>query len=95
MPKHPDSGHEYNPNAEFEDDSEATMYWTQFSDFYDWPHITYFDNATHLVGLLMESDLSDVSRNMKRENEIRKNVLLGQWCDVIKNIPVANDGSKT
>ena len=77
----------YNPNAEFKDDPEAAMFWLQFSDFYDWPHIQFFDDVKELVAKLAATELAAVHRAMMNENAIRKNVLLGQWCDIIKNIP--------
>ena len=36
------------PNLDLVDDSEAEMYWLQFSDFYEWPHIQLFDSLDHL-----------------------------------------------
>ncbi|XP_052788969.1 uncharacterized protein LOC128223697 isoform X2 [Mya arenaria] len=84
--KHPTSHHSYNPNAEFNQDSEAEMYWLQFSDFYDWPHIQYFDSFDDLDTKLQTVDYSAVSALMRKENAIRKHLVLSQWCSIISSI---------
>lgn len=53
--KDSNSAHPYNPNAEFDvDNGEHEMYWLQFADFYDWPHITQVigDDETFLMKLI-------------------------------------------
>ena len=87
MPRHLKSANKYNPNAEFGDDPESAMFWLQFSDFYDWPHVQFFHDVEDLVAKLASTDFVALNRAMVKENEIRKNVLLGQWCEIIKNIP--------
>ncbi|XP_052771432.1 uncharacterized protein LOC128211070 [Mya arenaria] len=84
--KHPTSHHSYNPNAEFNDDVEAEMYWLQFSDFFDWPHILYFDSIEDLDTKLNTVDFSTVSNLMRTENDIRKHLVLSQWCSIISSI---------
>ncbi|XP_062599233.1 uncharacterized protein LOC134260708 [Saccostrea cucullata] len=89
MKKHPSSYHSFNPNAEFRDNPEDEMYWLQFSDFYDWPHIQYFDDKVDLerkMAEISEADLIQIHQNMRKENEIRKYVLLNKWCDIIPKI---------
>ena len=41
--------HPYSPNSD-PADKTSEMYWLQFSDFYMWPHVQYFDNTEDLVG---------------------------------------------
>ena len=90
VPKNPNYPSKYNPNAEFGDDPEAAMYWLQFSDFYDWPHIQFFDDVNDLVSKLTTTDFQALSMAMARENVIRETVLLEQWCHIIRNIPESN-----
>jgi hypothetical protein len=89
MQKHISSYHSFNPNAEFSDHPEDEMYWLQFSDFYDWPHIQYFDDKEDLqrkISKLSEMDLRGIHESMKEENKIRKFVLLSKWCDIIPKL---------
>ncbi|KAH3821862.1 hypothetical protein DPMN_123630 [Dreissena polymorpha] len=86
MPSHPSSPHTYNPNAEFAKDAEAEMYWLQFSDFYDWPHIQYFDAVDELHRVLFTADFQAIHEAMTAENDIRKKELLEKWCTIIPQI---------
>ncbi|XP_052223025.1 uncharacterized protein LOC127838925 [Dreissena polymorpha] len=86
MPSHPSSPHSYNPNAEYAQDPEAEMYWLQFSDFYDWPHIQYFDDGSDLNRKLQTADFIAIHKSMKAQNEIRKHELLQQWCKLLPQI---------
>ena len=85
MPKHVSSYHSFNPNVEFKTHPEDEMYWLQYSDFYYWPHVQYFDNQTDLEAKVNAVNLGHIHTNMKEENEIRKFVLLSEWCDLILN----------
>ena len=86
MPKHVSSAHPYNPNIGFEEDAESEMYWLQFSDFYEWPGITYFDDVTDLIYKLKTADFPAIHEQMMEENEYRRHNLLQTWCDVIPNL---------
>ena len=74
------------PNLELKEDSEAEMYWIQFSDFYDWPHIQLFDDFQHLKTLILTADFNSIHNKMMDENEIRKNKATKNWCNIIKRI---------
>ena len=83
---HPSSTHPYSPNLEAEDDNEAEYYWLQFADFYQWPHITYFDNVGDLKRKLKEANFNKIHKLMVIENEQRKKELLYNWCRATKII---------
>ena len=68
------------------EDAESEMYWMQFSDFYDWPHVQYFDDYKHLKHLLINTDHKLVHGLMKKELEIRKKQITREWCEIIQNI---------
>ena len=68
------------PNLELKEDVEAEMYWIQFSDFYDWPHIQLFDDFHHLKRLLLTADFNSIHNLMLDENKIRKNQATRSWC---------------
>lgn len=87
IPKSEKSYHSYNPNIPFSVDAEDEMYWLQYSDFYEWPHIQYFDNAMDLEHKVGSTDLMKVHNMMKKENFIRQNLILSQWKSIIDSIP--------
>ncbi|CAF1526631.1 unnamed protein product [Adineta ricciae] len=72
------------PNNEF--DRKAIRYWLQFSDFYQWPHITYFNSTDDLVEKLMHADLNEISRSMKIYNVKLKERLHEQWEDILRRV---------
>ena len=78
--------HPYSPNVDIMDDVEAENYWLQFSDFYDWPHIQYFDNYKHLKQLLLHTNFTLIHELMKQEVAIRKKMVKEQWCDIINRV---------
>ena len=80
------SYHPYSPNVDYLEDVESEMYWLQFSDFYDWPHVQYFDDYKHLKNLLLNSNFQSISDGMKKELVYRKKQITLGWCKVIKNI---------
>jgi hypothetical protein len=72
------------PNNEF--DRGAIRYWLQFSDFYQWPHITYYNSTDDLVIKLTITNLTQVSENMKIYNANLKRNLLKQWRQILEKI---------
>ena len=65
---------------------ESEMYWLQFSDFYDLPHITHFDTFEDLFAKLEMADFQRIHEKMMKENRFRENLLLKTWCDVISHM---------
>ena len=86
MKPHPSSIHPYSPNIQGRKDWEAEYYWLQFSDFYYWPHITYFDNITDLELKLKQADFNKIHILMTQEVERKKEALLDTWCKVLKRV---------
>jgi hypothetical protein len=72
------------PNNEF--DRGAIRYWLQFSDFYQWPYITYYNSTDDLAIKLTTTNLIQVSENMKIYNENLKRNLLEQWRQILERI---------
>ena len=62
------------------------MYWLQFSDFYDWPHVQYFDDYNHLKELLLNTNFTLVRDLMREEMELRKLQVTRGWCEIIHKI---------
>ena len=84
--RHPASAHPYNPNIDADEDEESEYYWLQFSDFYQWPYVTYFDNSEDLENKLESVDFSRIHKGMLAKNEQRKMELLHNWCQATKVI---------
>lgn len=62
--------------------------WIDYSDFYniEWmPYITYFDSFDEL-GLKLQSNLKEISSNMKEFNIIRKDKIYEKWNKIISMI---------
>merc|ERR1712083_662315 len=80
------STHLYSPNIDFAEDTEAEMYWLQYADFYDWPHIQHFDNLEHLKEMLLMADLDSIHQLMIDELKFRKFKVTQNWCDISDRI---------
>ena len=87
IPAHPTSTHPYSPNVDGSIDMEAECYWLQMADFYQWPHITYFDNMTDLERKLETADFGRIHRLMRAEAERKKAAIENAWCKALKNVP--------
>ncbi|CAF4419473.1 unnamed protein product [Rotaria sp. Silwood2] len=70
------------PNNEF--DRDAIRYWLKFSDFYQWPHIIYFNSTDELVIKLKTTNLAQVSSNMKVYNANVRKHLFEQWRQILQ-----------
>ncbi|CAF3644643.1 unnamed protein product [Rotaria sp. Silwood1] len=70
------------PNNEF--DRDAIRYWLKFADFYQWPHIIYFNSTDELVTKLKTTNLIEVSENMKLYNANVTQHLFEQWRQILQ-----------
>ena len=80
------SAHPYSPNTEIGQDPEAELYWMQYADFYDWPHIQHFDSYEHLKELLVYADLKSIHESMMQEIALRRLQNTKSWCDISMRI---------
>ena len=83
MVPHPSSIHPYSPNAQ---DSESEHYWIQMADFFEWPHITYFDDFKDLEHKLLTADFKKIHELMIKEVNRRRAELIKNWCKVFRNV---------
>ncbi|CAF3319299.1 unnamed protein product [Rotaria sp. Silwood1] len=58
------------PNNEY--DYSAIRYWLKFADFYQWPHITYFNSTDDLTLKLINTNLTFISEQMSIYNNQKK-----------------------
>ena len=86
MQPHPSSTHPYSPNIVMAEDKEAELYWLQFADFFNWPHITYFDDFKDLERRLGSVNSGKIHDLMMNEVEYRKKELLLNLCKASKKI---------
>ncbi len=86
MKPHPQSPHPYSPNVEWDTDPEAECYWLQMSDFYQWPHITQFDDMVDLERKLESADFHQIHQLMQKELEQKKAAVTKTWCRTLKGV---------
>ena len=84
MKAHANSNHPYSPNTD--SDQEALYYWIQFADYFQWPHITYFDDSKDLERKLGEADFNKIHNLMVEEVESWKVKLLYNWNKATQRI---------
>ena len=78
--------HPYSPNLDMSEDAEAESYWLQLADFYEWPHINYFDSYDDLKDMLLSVRIESIHFAMKQELVIRKEMVMNQWCNIVQKI---------
>ncbi|CAF1234777.1 unnamed protein product, partial [Adineta ricciae] len=76
--------HRPDPNNEF--DRNAIYYWLKFSDYYQWPYITYFDSVDDLAVKLSQTNLTDISEKMSLYNAHVEKDLHEKWRGILEKI---------
>lgn len=74
------------PDPNNDVDEDAVKYWLQFADFYQWPHLIYFDSVTDLVNKMLTVDLQEISRRMKEFNEKERLHIKDLWSKILLKI---------
>jgi len=64
----------------------SIRYWLNFSDFYQWPHIIYFDSTDDLLQKLSSTNFEMVSKKMKAYSQQLSANLLEKWKEILVNI---------
>lgn len=83
---HPSQRSIPDPNCYKED---TVRYWVKFSDYYQFPHIIYYDSIEHLITLLHTTtaeELIRVSEKMRLFNYGEEKRLRKKWRDILLNI---------
>ena len=83
MKPDPRSTHPYNPNIEGGEDGD---YWIQFSDFYQWSHITYFNDMHDLEEKLSTANFEGIHELMMGEVRRKRDALKDTWCRALKGV---------
>ncbi|CAF0787002.1 unnamed protein product [Rotaria sp. Silwood1] len=76
------------PNNEY--DYSAIRYWLKFADFYQWPHITYFNSTDDLTLKLINTNLTFISEQMSIYNNQKKLKLLEHWKTILNRITTSS-----
>jgi hypothetical protein len=74
------------PDPNNDRDRTAIRYWLNFSDFYQWPHIIYYESTDDLIKKLNTINFRMVSKKMKEYNEQFSKNLLQKWQKILNNI---------
>jgi hypothetical protein len=74
------------PDPNNERDRTAIRYWLKFSDFYQWPHIIYFNSTEELATKLITTNLTQVSENMSIYNQYVKKTVHHHWHEILVRI---------
>ena len=77
---HPNSTH---GNKDPNNVNNNFRYWIQFADFYQFPHITLFDDWKDLLEKLNVADLNGIRYNMMEYNNQQKKVLKREWNEIL------------
>lgn len=57
------------PNPNNDRDRVSIRYWLNFSDFYQWPHVIYYDSTDDLIQKLDSTDFRMISKQMNEYNQ--------------------------
>ena len=74
------------PDPNNDRNQTSIRYWLNFSDFYQWPHITYFDSTDDLIDKLTRTDFRSISKRMKEYNKQLGDSLIHKWKSILENI---------
>jgi len=84
-----DESQSHVPDPNNEREKDAVRYWIKFADFYQMPHITYFDSVRDLVDKLENiktKKLHEISDNMKLYNAMAMQSILDKWKTILAMI---------
>ncbi|CAF2048483.1 unnamed protein product [Rotaria magnacalcarata] len=78
------------PDPNNEVDYSAIRYWLKYADFYQWPHITYFNSIDDLTSKLMQTNLTFISERMLEYNHKKKFELLQHWKIILNRLSTSS-----
>jgi hypothetical protein len=58
----------------------------ELADYYDWPHINYFDSIMDINYKVGNLDYQEINLNMKEENVKRKEFVYSHWKEILNRI---------
>ncbi|CAH1793937.1 unnamed protein product [Owenia fusiformis] len=76
------------PDPNSDKNINAVKYWLQFSDFYQWPYITYYNSGEHLAEILhtiTPEKLKNISSSMAVYNKNEQTKIKNTWKSILIN----------
>lgn len=74
------------PDPNNDIDEDAIRFWLKFSDFYQWPHIVYYESVDDLVNKMAAADLKNISAAMHQHNTLVKQDIKRTWSKVLLKV---------
>ena len=74
------------PDPNNDRDRVSIRYWLNFSDFYQWPHIVYYESTDDLIKKLGTTDFSMISKKMEIYNKQFSENLKNKWKNILDTV---------
>lgn len=74
------------PDPNEYNDPESLLWWTQYHDFYNLPHVIQFESVDDLNAKLKSTNFKAVSEAMKVTNAARKIDIVGRWQKFMEKV---------
>ena len=74
------------PDPNNEVDEASIRYWMKFADYYQWPHLVYYDSIDDLVDKMGSVNLTALSTRMSEYNVQVKQHIKDQWSKIMIKI---------
>ena len=87
--KHTDNNNYHDNLNECLNDNSWLNFWINNADYYDennMKYIIYFDNNTHLIDLIKNTNTNILSEKMKEHNTIRKKDVYNSWKNIFDKV---------
>eukprot|EP00741_Cyanophora_paradoxa_P010431 tig00000037_g10086.t1 len=73
----------YSPNSH--ECADETV-WLSLADFYQWPHVQFFNSWEHLLELIDSADLSAISSSMRMHNACMERTIKARWGRALQKV---------
>ena len=74
------------PDPNNEVDEKSIRHWIKFADYYQWPHLVYYDSIDDLVDKMAMVNLTALSLRMNEYNLQAKQHIKDQWSKIMIKI---------
>jgi len=76
----------FTPDPNSLQDRTALEHWLRLSDYYVYPHVTYFDSAEDLAAKLAAADFGAIAARMRRHSAEMQPVMRAKWRAVLRKL---------
>ena len=74
------------PDPNDDVDEAAVRHWLRYADFYQWPHIIYYESVEDLVDKMVTVDLDEISRRMREYNKRMRDEIKKIWSNILVKV---------